>query len=67
MAQSKKNKYDDEPVFFCKDCGSLRIVSIEGIDFCDTCKKDNIAVAKDIETYQEIYEKRYKRENKEDF
>ena len=38
-------EYNEEPVFYCKRCLSLRIMNIpkvEDSDFCDTCNGTDI-------------------------
>lgn len=57
----KKNKYDDEPVVFCKGCGSLHIVVTEdNDDLCVGCGALNFTehgLIKDhIAKYPEQYE-----------
>lgn len=56
-----KEIYDAIPVFYCKQCLSLKIKGLPGdnsIDFCDDCNSTNIATT-DIFTWEELYEQRY--------
>lgn len=53
--------YDEEPVFYCKKCLSLRIrhvTSIENSDYCDDCGSTDIAQI-DIGTWEKKYQHRY--------
>lgn len=64
MGSSKrmdKEIYDAIPVFYCKQCLSLRIKGLPGnnnIDFCDDCNSTDISTA-DIFTWEELYKQRY--------
>lgn len=64
MGSSKrmdKEIYDAIPVFYCKQCLSLRIKGLpgkDGIDFCDDCNSTDINTA-DIFTWEELYKQRY--------
>lgn len=56
-----KEIYDAIPVFYCKQCLSLRIKGLPGndnIDFCDDCNSTDIESI-DIFTWQELYKQRY--------
>lgn len=56
-----KEQYNDEPVFYCKDCLSLKVKTVaEGLDldFCDECGSTNIATAH-IEEWKALYRERY--------
>lgn len=53
--------YNDEPVFYCKHCLSLRILNesqLPDLEYCDDCGSTNIETT-DISTWEEMYEKRY--------
>lgn len=53
--------YNQEPVFFCKNCLSLKIryvVGLEDSDYCDECGSTEIEQAS-IEEWQEMYKKKY--------
>lgn len=63
MGKLKLNKeiYDAIPVFYCKQCLSLRIKGLPGndnIDFCDDCNSTDVE-STDIFTWQELYKQRY--------
>ena len=63
MGKLRLNKeiYDAIPVFYCKQCLSLRIKGLPGnnsIDFCDDCNSTNIETT-DIFTWQQLYRERY--------
>lgn len=56
-----KEQYNEEPVFYCKECLSLKIRTIvEGsdLDFCDNCGATNIAKTS-IEEWEKMYRERY--------
>lgn len=53
--------YNDEPVFYCKSCLSLRIKAVstwQDLDYCDECGSTDVAQT-DIETWRSLYKKRY--------
>lgn len=54
----RKDDYNDEEVFFCKCCLSLRVISIDNIDYCDNCSSTNIGNTK-IEHWNELYVAKY--------
>ena len=57
--------YNDEPVFFCTKCLSLRIRSISGLEdseYCDDCGSTNIDKCDIFEwenKYKALYRRRY--------
>lgn len=51
-------EYNDEPVYYCKQCLSLKIKVVGGFDFCDECGDTDIATAH-IEEWEKLYEARY--------
>lgn len=56
-----KKEYNDEPVYYCKDCLSIKIKSVivgSDLDFCDECGSTNIGIAH-IEEWQKLYRERY--------
>lgn len=62
IKEMKHQKYNDEPVYYCAHCLSLKILNIADEGFCDDCGsmdilKDNIEVwnNKYIEKYNEQY------------
>lgn len=50
--------YNNEPVYYCKQCLSLKIKVVGGYDFCDDCGNASIATAH-IEEWEKLYEERY--------
>lgn len=49
--------YNNEPVYYCKQCLSLRIKVVGGYDFCDECGSTNIETTH-IENWEKLYEER---------
>ena len=37
MDINRTSEYNDEDVFYCSKCLSLRIKTLEGIDYCEEC------------------------------
>ena len=59
--KEEQPNYNQEPVFFCKNCLSLKIrnvVGIEDSDYCDECGSTEIEQAS-IEDWQEMYKSKY--------
>ena len=59
--KEKQPDYNQEPVFFCKNCLSLKIrngVGLEDSDYCDECGSTEIGQAS-IEDWQEMYKSKY--------
>lgn len=57
----KKQEYNNEPVFYCTRCLSLKIMSVphmENSDFCDDCNGTDIAQAS-IEEWEQLYQQKY--------
>ena len=60
----KIEEYNSIPVEYCKNCLSLKILSVnsddEDIDlaYCDECGSSNIETT-DIETWNNLYKQRY--------
>lgn len=53
--------YDSIPVYYCKQCLSLKIKgvpSIPGMDYCDDCNSTNIEQTS-IEEWEKMYQQRY--------
>ena len=63
MEQEKKytkEEYNAEPVLYCKECLSLKIIGWDDQScFCDECGNTNIGKAS-IEAWEDLYETRYK-------
>lgn len=56
-----KTEYNQEPVFYCKDCLSLKIRDVEHIDsseYCDDCGSTDIGTAS-IEEWDAMYVAKY--------
>lgn len=54
-------EFNNEPVFYCKHCLSLRIKAVPGmkdLDYCDECGATDIAQT-DIETWEKMYKERF--------
>lgn len=54
----KKQEYNDIPVYFCGQCLSLRIKSIDDYDYCVDCGNTNIKIDH-IDNWLEKYEYKY--------
>ena len=55
------NYYDEEPVFYCRNCLSLKIRNIPSIDhseFCDDCGSTDIEQCT-IEEWEKMYIEKY--------
>lgn len=51
------NEFNNEPVFYCKHCLSLKIKSVPGmeeLDYCDECGATDIGKT-DIDTWRQMY------------
>lgn len=69
MSKYSKDVYDAIPVYYCKQCLSLRIMDVPGIedtDFCDNCNSTNIEQT-DIQTWERLYQERYGRKYLDEF
>lgn len=56
-----KEDYNMEPVFYCKNCLSLRIRDVEHIDnseYCDECGSTDIQQTS-IEEWEALYQTKY--------
>lgn len=52
-------EYNAIPVVYCKNCLSLKILVLnDKVDYCDECGCTD-TVSTDIETWREMYEKKY--------
>lgn len=53
------NEYNKEPVYYCKQCMSLRIMSLDDTTcFCDECGSTEIDQT-DITSWEKMYEEEY--------
>lgn len=58
---NSKQEYNEEPVFYCKNCLSLKIKTVQvdsNLDYCDECGSTDIAQTS-IEEWRDIYKNRY--------
>lgn len=53
-----KEDYNSEPVLYCKNCLSLKILAFDDNDYCDQCGSTEIE-STDIKTWEELYKKKY--------
>ncbi len=61
IEQSAKEDYNNIPVYYCKECLSLRIMRVTGIEeacYCDDCGCADITET-NIEEWQNLYKKRH--------
>lgn len=61
IMSKKAVDYNDEPVYYCKRCLSLKIMRMKGFDdicYCDKCGSTDIESAQ-IEEWQAMYNERY--------
>lgn len=59
--QIKEDDYNEEPVFYCAQCLSLKIKGIPGdsdMNYCDECNSIDIRKA-NIEDWEAMYKKKY--------
>lgn len=59
MEENKNSEYNDIPVAYCKNCLSLKIMTLDNYDFCDTCGSMDVGET-DIETWDKMYQEKYK-------
>lgn len=50
--------YNNEPVYYCKQCLSLKIKVVGGFDFCDDCGSTNVGTAH-VDEWDKLYQERY--------
>ena len=58
---NSKQEYNEEPVFYCKNCLSLKIKTVQvdsNLDYCDECGSTDIAQT-NIEEWRSTYKTRY--------
>lgn len=51
-------EYNDVPVVYCKNCLSLRIMSLGGTEFCDVCGASTVD-STHIHTWENMYKEKY--------
>lgn len=57
----EENNFNNEPVFYCKNCLSLKVKIVPGmedLDYCDECGATSIAQT-NIETWEKMYEDKF--------
>lgn len=54
----RKAEYNKEPVHYCTNCLSLKIVREDDFDYCDECGSVEIAQAS-IEDWDKMYKEKY--------
>lgn len=52
-----KIQYNEIPVYYCSSCLSLKIITLDGQDFCDKCGSIDIKKAS-IDEWEELYEEK---------
>lgn len=55
---AQHKKYNDIPVHYCKQCLSLRILDLNGIEYCDKCSSTDIEEC-NIEEWEELYKQKF--------
>lgn len=56
-----KEEYDKIPIHYCKECLSLAVMRVAGMNdacYCDKCGSTDIEVT-DIEAWRELYRERH--------
>lgn len=59
--KTNSNDYNEEPVFYCKNCLSLKVKIVpvdSGLDYCDDCGSTDIEHA-NIYDWENLYKERY--------
>lgn len=59
--QLPKEGYNSEPVHYCKQCLSLKVMRVAGMDdavYCDDCGSTDIGEAS-IEEWEALYEQKF--------
>ena len=58
MNKLSKEEYNNEPVYYCSECLSLKIRDIDGTDYCDKCGSTNINQTH-INEWEQMYVRKY--------
>ena len=61
MGNTLKEQYNNEPVFYCKNCLSLKIKTVytgSNLDYCDECGSTEIEQIH-IEEWRNLYRNKY--------
>lgn len=60
---AKIEEYNNEPVYYCKNCLSLRIMDLnEKISFCDRCGSTEVGICH-IAEWEKLYKNKYGRDH----
>ena len=57
-SKSHHDKYNAEPVVYCSNCLSLKIMTVDGIDYCEECGSTNMEEA-NIFDWEKLYAAKY--------
>lgn len=61
IERSPKEEFNKEPVHYCKQCLSLKVMRVAGMDdavYCDECGSTDIEEAS-IEEWEALFQKKY--------
>ena len=61
IQEIKHQQYNSEPVYYCSQCLSLRVIKIDDEAFCDECGSMDI-LTDNIEVWEKAYLEKYKEE-----
>ena len=50
--------FNEEPVYYCAHCLSLKIREVNGLEFCDNCNSTDIETSS-LQEWEEKYEQQY--------
>lgn len=56
--QHKHDEYNAVPVVYCADCLSLKILTVDGIDYCEKCGSTNTKET-NIFDWEKMYAAKY--------
>ena len=56
--QHKHDEYNAIPVVYCADCLSLKVLTVDGIDYCEKCGSTNTKEA-NIFDWEKMYAAKY--------
>lgn len=57
-SSNKHDKYNAIPVVFCADCLSIKISTIDGMDYCEDCGSTHMKEA-NIFDWEKMYKAKY--------
>lgn len=55
---SEVNNFNEDPVFYCSHCLSLKVRQVNGVEFCDKCSSTDIETSS-IEDWEKKYMEKY--------